>query len=52
MMAQMYGSSSTTCTSSANLDRDRYYYCKLYGPDAADPAMRPTFSFTYSIPNE
>ena len=52
MMAQMYGSSSTTSTSSANLDRDRYYYCKLYGPDAADPAMRPTFSFTYSIPNE
>lgn len=52
MMAQMYGSSSTTSTTSANLDRDRYYYCKLYGPDAADPAMRPTFSFTYSIPNE
>ena len=52
LMAQMYGSSSTTSTTSANLDRDRYYYCKLYGPDAADPAMRPTFSFTYSIPNE
>ncbi len=52
MMAQMYGSSSTTSKTQANLDRDRYYYCKLYGPTAADPEMRPKFSFTYSIPNE
>ena len=36
----------------AELDRDRYYYCKLYGPSATDPALRPKFSFTYSIPNE
>ena len=52
MMAQMYGSSSTTSTTTANLDRDRYYYCKLHGPKAADTSLRPTFSFTYSIPNE
>jgi len=52
MMAQMYGSSSTSSTTQANLDRDRYYYCKLYGPDAADASLRPKFSFTYSIPNE
>ncbi|MCR5519625.1 MAG: DUF4270 domain-containing protein [Bacteroidales bacterium] len=52
MMAQMYGSSSTSSKTQANLDRDRYYYCKLYGPTAADPELRPKFSFTYSIPNE
>ena len=52
MMAQMYGSSSTSSTTTPTLDRDRYYYCKLYGPDAADPSLRPTFSFTYSVPNE
>lgn len=52
MMAQYYGSSTTTSKTIPTLDRDRYYYCKLYGPDAADPALRPTFSFTYSIPNE
>ena len=52
MMAQMYGSSTTTSKTQANLDRDRYYYCKIYGPTATDPALRPKFSFTYSIPNE
>ena len=52
MMAQYYGSSSTTSKTTPTLDRDRYYYCKLYGPATADPALRPTFSFTYSIPNE
>ncbi|MBP5566289.1 MAG: hypothetical protein J6X57_02190 [Bacteroidales bacterium] len=52
MMAQYYGSSTTSSTSTPTLDRDRYYYCRLYGPDAADPALRPSFSFTYSIPNE
>ena len=52
MMAQYYGSSSTTSKTTPTLDRDRYYYCKLYGPAATDPALRPTFSFTYSIPNE
>ena len=52
MMAQMYGSSSSSSTSTPTLDRDRYYYCKLYGPSAADATLRPSFSFTYSIPNE
>ena len=52
MMAQYYGSSTTSSTTTPTLDRDRYYYCRLYGPDAADPSLRPTFSFTYSIPNE
>ena len=52
LMAQMYGSSSTSTSSSANLDRDRYYYCKLHGPEAAEEDMRPSFSFTYSIPND
>lgn len=52
MMADYYGSSSTSYSTSVSLDRDRYYYCKLYGPDAADPDLRPSFSFTYSIPEE
>ncbi len=52
MMAQMYGSSTTTSSVSVNLDRDRYYYCRLYGPEASDASLRPTFSFTYSIPGE
>ena len=52
MMAQYYGSSTTTSKTAPALDRDRYYYCKLYGPTTTDPALRPTFSFTYSIPNE
>ena len=52
MLAQMYGSSSSSSTATPTLDRDRYYYCKLYGPAAADTSLRPSFSFTYSIPNE
>ena len=52
MMAQYYGSSTTSSTTTVALDRDRYYYCKLHGPDAADATLRPTFSFTYSVPNE
>ena len=52
MLAQMYGQSTTSTSSQTNLDRDRYYYCRLYGPAAADESLRPTLSFTYSIPNE
>ena len=48
----MYGSSTSPSTSTPTLDRDRYYYCKLYGPTATDASLRPSFSFTYSIPNE
>ena len=52
MLAQMYGSSTSSSKTTPTLDRDRYYYCKLYGPSAADATLRPSFSFTYSIPNE
>lgn len=52
MMAQYYGSSTTSSSTTLNLDRDRYYYCKLHGPGASDATLRPSFSFTYSIPNE
>lgn len=52
MMAQMYGSSTSSSKATPTLDRDRYYYCKLYGPTAADATLRPSFSFTYSVPNE
>jgi len=51
MMAQYYGSSSTSYSTSVALDRDRYYYCKFYGPDSA-PDLRPTLSFTYSVPRD
>ena len=50
MLAQMYGQSTTTSSSQTNLDRDRYYCCRLYGPTAATASLRPTLSFTYSIP--
>ena len=51
MLAQMYGQSSTTSSNQTNLDRDRYYCCRLYGP-AASSDLRPTLTFTYSIPNK
>ncbi len=50
MLAQMYGSSTTSTSSETNLDRDRYYYCRLYGPEASDESLRPTLTFTYSVP--
>ena len=52
MMAQYYGSSSTSTSAKSQLDRDRYYYCRLYGPGAADESLRPQLSFTYSVPND
>jgi hypothetical protein len=52
MMAQYYGSSSTSTSSKSQLDRDRYYYCRLYGPEASDESLRPQLSFTYSVPND
>ena len=51
LMAQYYGSSSTSSTTSSALDRDRYYFGRLYGPEAADESLRPTLRFTYSVPN-
>ena len=52
LMAQYYGSSSTSTSTSAQLDSHRYYFLKLYGPQAADESKRPTFKFTYSVPNK
>lgn len=52
MLAQMYGQSTTKTSSQTNLDRDRYYSCKLHGPTAASADLRPTLTFTYSIPNK
>ena len=52
MLAQMYGQSTTSTSTQTNLDRDRYYCCRLYGPAAAAPELRPTLSFTYSVPNK
>lgn len=52
MLAQMYGQSTTSTSTSRNLDRDRYYYCRLYGPDCPDEQMRPVLTFTYSVPND
>ncbi len=50
MLAQMYASSSTSTSTKTNLDRDRYYYCRLYGPAASEEKLRPTLTFTYSVP--
>ena len=52
MLAQMYGQSTTSTSTQTNLDRDRYYCCRLYGPTAAVAALRPTLTFTYSVPNK
>lgn len=52
MLAQMYGQSTTSTSTSRNLDRDRYYHCRLYGPECPDTEMRPVLTFTYSVPND
>ena len=52
MLAQMYGQSTTSTSTQTNLDRDRYYCCRLYGPSAAVAGLRPTLTFTYSVPNK
>lgn len=52
MLAQMYGQSTTSTSTSRNLDRDRYYSCRLYGPECPDTEMRPALTFTYSVPND
>ena len=52
LMAEYYGSSSTSSSTSSALDRDRYYFARLYGPDAPQTELRPEFSFTYSVPND
>lgn len=52
MLAQMYGQSTTSTSTQTNLDRDRYYCCRLYGPTAAVANLRPALTFTYSVPNK
>ena len=52
MMAQYYGSSTTSVSTNAQLDRDRYYFAKLCGPSYPDASRRPTFKFSYSVPNK
>lgn len=49
MMASMYASSnSTTTTTSLQLDKERYYKGKLYGP--ANKEKHPTLKLTFSVP--
>jgi len=52
MLAQMYGQSTTSTSTTLRLDADRYYYCRLYGPSASEESLRPTLTFTYSVPKE
>ena len=52
MMAQYYGNSSTSVSTNAQLDRDRYYFAKLCGPSYPDADRRPSFKFSYSVPNK
>ena len=52
MMAQYYSSSSTSVSTSSQLDRDRYYYARLCGPSYPDASRRPKFKFSYSVPNK
>ena len=48
LMAQMYGSSSSTSSTVKMLDKDRYYRGVLNGPAAE--GRRPTITVTYSLP--
>ena len=47
MYASSYGN-STTESSSIELDRDRYYYGVLNGPDAS--GAKPQLKITFSAP--
>lgn len=49
MMAAMYASNNSSTTSvQVQLDKDRYYWAELNGPDSTCP---PMLVLTYSIPN-
>ena len=63
MAAMMSNSSSQTTSSSAQLDKDRYYTCTLRGPEAPlegeitendkpELQRRPMVSVTYSVPKK
>jgi len=51
MLASMYSNSSSSTTSSVEIDRDRYYDATLIGPDA-DSDRVPTIKVVYSVPRE
>ena len=50
MMAASYASGSSSSTSlTTQLDKDRYYCTRFYGPTATETDLRPTITITYSI---
>ena len=51
MLANMYGSSSSSTSTQDMLDKDRYYCGTLYGPTWSDESLRPRLELTFSIPN-
>ena len=48
MYANSYGSSSSSGQTSIELDKDRYYYGVLNGPEAA--GAKPQLKITFSAP--
>ena len=52
MMAAYASQSSTTTTSSVELDKDRYYNCHLYGTGTSTAGKRPKLTITFSYPKE
>jgi len=50
MYASMYGSGTSTVETEIVLDKDRYYKAVLNGPEAPDPAKRPSLKLIYSLP--
>lgn len=50
LMQQYYNSTSSTETTTTELDNYRYYHGVLRGPE--DPVAHPTFKITYSLPKD
>jgi hypothetical protein len=50
MMAASYASGSSTSTQiTTQLDKDRFYCTRFYGPAEANPDLRPKVRITYSV---
>lgn len=49
LAAQYSSTQSTSGSTSYQLDRDRYYYGELRGPDANDVELTPRIQITYSV---
>lgn len=49
LLASLYGSSTQTESVTVELDKDRYYYGVLLGPESSDP---PMLKLTFGIPIE